>query len=95
MPTGSPGAAHTVRQRPVEHLPDVEAGRAHLDPVRRVAVDRTVHLCAVRNEAQCRRTEAERRDEKETGERDQHHFHRKDLISIAAAPCRRRSEHSV
>lgn len=95
MSTGSSGAAHTVPQRSAEHLPDAEAGRAHMDPVRRVAVDRSVHLRAVRHEAQRRGTEAAGRDEKETGQRDQHHFHRKDLIPIAAAPCRRRSEHSV
>lgn len=59
----------------VEHLPDDETGRTHVDPFRHLAADRTVHIRIVRNEAQCRGAEAVGRAEKETVEYREPDFH--------------------
>jgi len=57
-----------VHEHFVEHLFDDETRHTHVDPFRHLAADRTVHIRPIRNEAQCRGTEAVGRAEKENVE---------------------------
>lgn len=74
--SGSAGATRTLPEHFVEHLLNDETGRPHLDPFRRLAADRIVHIRILQREEQRRGTKTKNGSPKDTSDHcDQPNFH--------------------
>lgn len=90
--TGTVGSARPLFEHPVEHLSDDEAGRAHVDPVQRLAADWPVRVRVLWHGTQRRGPEAKGRTEKTARQRQcKFDFHHK-TIAHDDAPGSERSQ---